>query len=232
MAFFMSIAVKKKMGRPKHVPLDLQPQDRPENYPTLIRYLEATGRIRHTSVIQMARARHLYIRGGNVRAIAEELKLEPSIVDRWANIFAWDEERDRRLFESFRKVASIDGKYGKNLGERHDRIAGSIEQVAERLLHQHQNGEIALDPRALATLASTIKQTQEIRRTARGESVKKEEKEVQINVNMPQSFERIAAAMTDAYETPKLASVKTRQIQVKVGEDAIGTDEEFETSDE
>lgn len=220
-----------KKGRPKHIPLDLQPQDRPENFPTLIRYLEASGRVKHTSTLQMMRARHMYIRGVAPERIADDLNLEPNVIERWALCFSWEEERDRRLFESFRKFSGGASRYGQNLGERHDRIAGSIEQVAERLLHQHQNGKISLDAKALSTIASTIKTTQDIRRVARGEStVEKQEKNVSINVNMPQSLERIAAAMVDAYDKPKLIPITTKQIAVEIGE-AVGTDAEYETID-
>lgn len=225
----LAFSMNKKRGRPKHIPLDLQDRDMPENYPTLLKYLEATGRVKHTTRAQMFRARHLFLRGVNSVKIANELMLDPACIDRWALIFGWEEERDRRLFEQFRRFTGGGSKYGANLGERHDRIAGNIEQVAERILHQHQNGELNLSPRDLSVVASIIKTTQEIRRTARNENISKKEAEVTVNFNMPQAAERLSAALVDAYNEPKptLSYTKKKQITVEIG-DAIGTDEEYD----
>lgn len=221
---------KKKNGRPKKIPLDLQPQDRPENFPSILSWLNSTGNVDLTTKAELLKAKHMYIRGDNAANIAKAVGHDVNVIERWALIFDWEEERDRRLYEKFRKVSGLRDRMSRSLGERHDRIAGSIEQCAERLLHQHQNSQEELAPRDLATIASTIKTTQEIRRTARGQSKPTDKKEIDvgINLNMPASLEKLASAMVDANEPPKLETRTTKGISVKFGEAEIGTDTEFE----
>lgn len=217
----------RRMGRPANIPIDIQRKNMPDNYPTLIRYLEATGKIRHTSHVQMMRARYLYLRSASVESIASDTQVDPAIIERWALCFGWEEERDRRLFETFRRISGLRNRLGQDTSERHDRIAGTIEQCSERLLHQHQNGKLILSARDLATIAGTIKQTQEIRRVARGLATSKSERDVTVNVTVPQNLDRLASAIADVHERPKLIQAETKRISVKVGE-AIGTDTEFE----
>jgi hypothetical protein len=216
-----------KRGRPRDISSPIKDKNDPDNYPTLASYLEAQGRITHITHAQILRGRFLYMRGYSAHQIATDLNIDASIVDRWALIFAWDEERDKRLFNEFRKVTSISGPYAANLSERHERIAGGIEQYAEKILQGAANGKLNITSRDLATLASTIKSTQEIRKTARGENIKKTEDSVNVNLKLPSSLERIANAMVDAYDAPRLTEVKSRTIAIGA-EDSIGRDTEHE----
>lgn len=217
-----------KVGRPKDIKNVIVDKSNPDNYPTLIRFLEATGRIKHTSYVTLMKARNLFLRHVSVDKIAVQLNVEPSIIDRWALCFSWDEERDRRMFEQFRKVSGVNKMYGEDLAKRHDRIAGSIEQTAERLLQRNADGGgTTLSVRDLSGLASTIKATQEIRRTSRGENVKKNENNVSIQIGVPANLERLAGALVDAYDRPKLIQAQTRTIAIGV-EDSIGRDTEYE----
>jgi len=180
----------------------------------------------------MMKARSLYLRSVNVEAIAVECHVETAVIDRWALCFSWDEERDRRLFEQFRKIRGAEKMYGEDLGKRHDRIAGSIEQVAERMLQQHANGKTTLTTGDLSKLSSVIKSTQEIRRTSRGENIKKAESvnNLNVSISVPGVMERLAGALVDAAERPKLIQAKTRTIALGV-EESIGRDTEYETTD-
>lgn len=215
-----------KTGRPADVPMEVIRRDHPDNYPTVLRYLQAQGKVKHTSNAVRLKARNLYFAHKSPERIAKILNIDVNIIDRWVLIFGWDDERDRRLFNQFRQVSDVDRMYGKDCGQKHDRIAGSIEAMAERLLQRQEEGE-TLTPRDLATLASTIKSTQEIRRTSRGESVKKEQKNVHIQVSVPGNLDKLAGALVDAYDRPKLVQAKTRTIALGV-EEAIGGDTEFE----
>jgi len=221
--------VKKRKGRPKDIATPLMDRHDPGNYPTLLRYLEAKGKVRHISYVQMMQARHLFLRGGDSTYISEQLDgaIEPAIIDRWALMFSWDEERDRRLFEQFRKSSGTDKPYGGDLAKRHERIAGGIEQYAEKLLLDGQNGKEDIKARDLATLASTIKATQEIRRTARGEDIDRKENTVNVNLGIPASLERLAGAIVDFHEPTQLKALPTRTIAIGT-EDILGSDEEFE----
>lgn len=118
-------------------------------------------------------------------------------------------------------------KYGKDLGERHDRIAGTIESIAERLLHRHQNGELTLGVKDLSSISGIIKATQEIRRVSRNENADKSEKNVNVNFNFPAAVERIAEALVDVDHRPQPKRIASKQIAVEIG-DAVGTDDEFD----
>jgi len=217
-----------RKGRPTNIPMDLAPPERPENYPSLMRYLEASGKIKHVSYITMMKARHLFIRGGNTTAIAAELKVEPATLMRWITIFGWEELRDKMQFEAYRKISGLREKYTQNIGERHDRIAGSIEQVAEQMLNDVHNGKMQMTPKDLSVLAATVKSTQEIRRVVRGENIDKKENRVDINVNLPASMERLANAVLDAQIGPeRMIAAPSKRIAVQIGE-MIDSDDEYD----
>ena len=219
-------------GPPRIVRMPAMRKDDPDNYPSLLRYLQATGKVQHITQATLMKARNLYLQGINSGEIAKQLFTKVEIVDRWALIFSWDEERDRRLFDQFRTIAGTDQIYGKNIAQRHDRVAGSIEQVAERLLQKHTNGEITLSTQDLGRLAATIKATQEIRRTSRNEDVRRteERKDINVNISIPHAAERIASALVSATSRPRLAITATKTIAVG-NEDVIGSDTNLETSD-
>ena len=216
-------------GAPRIVRSPIVDKNNPDSYPSLIKYLEATGKLKHTTYAMMMKARSLYLRGKSVSRICDELKIEPSIVDRWALCFSWDEERDRRMFEQFRKVNGVSKIYGDNIGARHDRIAGSIEQITERRLQQHVDGKDILSTKDLKCLTDVIKSTQEIRRTVRGE--KSQDKQGTVNntlvISVPSNLDKLATALNDAMDRPKLIQSNTKTIAVGV-EEAIGHDIDYE----
>jgi hypothetical protein len=219
-------------GKPKKVSAPMSADD-PDAYPSLVRYLQSKGKVRLTTTLQLRMAKRMYIHASSTEEIAATLRVEPAIVQRWALCFGWDEERDRRLFDQFRTVSGVDKMYQTSLTERHERIAGGIEHVTERILQKHANGEEGanLTPRDLKTLASTLKDTQEIRRSARGVSTEKktvEEKNMNINVSVTGN-EKIAKALVDAIDRPRLIAPPTKTIAVGM-EDAIGHDTDLEAS--
>lgn len=219
----------RQRGRPKDIESPVDNGTKPDDYPTLLRYLQAKGRVRHVSYVHMMQARHLYFQGMGSERISEMMDglVEPAIIDRWALMFAWDDERDRRLFDQFRRISGVDKPYTGDVKQRHERLAGSIEQYAERLLLQGQNGKKEVTARDLATLAGTISKTQEIRRVANGEDVDKKQQTVDINMRMPASIERLAGAILDAHDAPRIVEAQTRTIAIGT-EDQIGSDTEFE----
>ena len=221
----------KKLGAPRIVTSPIVDKKNPDNYPTLVRYLEANGKLKHTTYAIMMKARNLYFKGAPSEKIAMELRIEPMIVDRWALCFSWDEERDRRLFEQFRKINGVEQMYGQDVSKRHDRIAGTIEQIAERRLQQSIDNPLSV--KDLKGITDVIKSTQEIRRTVRGEKAASNPNNPVTNntliVNVPGNLEKVSNALMDVFDRPKLAQAKTKTIAVGV-EDAIGHDTEYETA--
>jgi len=219
-----------KRGRPKNIQTVVYDRNSPESYPSLIKYLEATGKVKHNSYAVMLKARNMYLRCVNTEKIALELHVEPSVIDRWILCFSWDEDRDKRQFEQFRKIAGASQMMKADVGQRHDRIAGSIEQVAERLLQQHQDGKLILTTRDLSTLASMLKSTQEVRRVVRGQNVDKKEQNLTVNINHHSVLDKLAAALVDVDDRPRLKQIPSRTIAVGA-EESIGRDAEYEVID-
>ena len=221
---------KRKPGRPKDLTPVVFDKNDPDNYPSVAAYLQATGKLKKAGYAVMMKARSLFYAYTSVEEIAKQLNCDQDTIDRWSLIYGWEEERDMQMFHRFRKVSGVTEMYGENLANRHNRIAGSIEQVAERLLHKAK--EEGLDPRELKTLASVIESTQNIRRTANGitaktEDPKEKSKSVPVNINF--NMERIADALVDVHERPVLTQRKSQTIAVGM-EDAIGHDVEYEAS--
>ena len=219
-----------KMGRPRDIKA-IDDHDSPDNYPSLIKYLEAKGKIKHNTYALMLKARNMYLTGSSVDAVAKHLSIDINIVDRWVLLFSWSEERDRRLFEKFKSITGASQFLAEDLNRKHDKIAGSIEQVVERFLQRTSDGKETLTPKELSSITSILKATQEIRNTARGVTKKGNSAELNVNVRIPAAMEKVASAMVDAFERPKLAKYKTRTIAVGT-EDQITQDVELEeTSD-
>jgi len=205
--------------------------DDPENYPSLIKYLEAKGQLKHGVYAVMLKARNMFLAAKSVEDIARQLGIDVQMIDRWALLFSWEEERDRRMFEKFRSINGAMQMFGEDLNKKHERIAASIEGVAERMLQRTSDGRDTLSPRDLTALASVLKSTQEVRKAARGEGTKKSTTVVDVNLNMPASMEKLANAMVDAFEQPKLVQAKTRTIAVGT-ESAIAQDVDFERTND
>lgn len=216
----------RKRGRPKDIARVVL-GDNPDDYPSLLAYLEAKGQIKHISQVQMYRAKFLYMRGYSLEQIANAVHLEPPIIDRWAVLFGWDEERDKRLFEQFRKLNTVSNGYGGDLAQRHERIAASIEQAAERILEKG-NGQV--NPKDLSTIANVLKTTQDIRRTARGVAPVKgsgpENSNNTFNVLVGDPS-KVVDALSTIFDRPKLVEQKSTTMAVGM-EERIGRDTEFE----
>lgn len=224
----MSNRKQLRKGRPKDITPVVFDRNDPDNYPTVTAYLQATGRLTQTSNLVKMKARSLFYQYVDVEAIAVELCVEVGVIDRWSLIFGWEEERDAIVFEQFRKVGGVKELYGSDVGKRHDRIAGSIEQMAERLLNKSRDG--SMNARDLKTLASIIESTQTIRRTSRGISDKVADKTQQpapVQVNLAFNLDKLAGALEDVIERPVLVEASTKTMAVG-REDYIGRDTEFE----
>lgn len=213
------------------VPMDLNGKSA-DDHSSLTKYYESTGKIRHLTYAQQLRARHLYLQGKNADVISKDTGLACSVIERLVVINGWDEERDLRLFSRFRNLNKLADRLAPNVDERHDRIAGTIETVAERILHAHFDGQ-TVGINDLKRLAETLKTTVEIRRTIRGKRAAGSDNTLTHKVELPDESqtERIAAALTHALLGAKDADFKvkasTHRIQIGVGE-TIGSDMEFE----
>jgi len=136
---------------------------------TLLRKLEATGKLTTKSPETQLLVKRLYIQDHqSADTIADRVKIKPAFIKRWAVMYGWDEERDRRIFNKWRKVNDFSVST-RDVEHRADRLFGSVEQVAEEILMDHQNGEAPISVKELSTLAGCLKITTEARLAIRGQ---------------------------------------------------------------
>lgn len=213
------------------VPTDLNQKEAPENFATIARYLEAHGKVKHLSYAQQLKARSMFIRGKSIMDICEATELQPHMVDRLSVINGWEEERDKRLLSSFRRINGLAKRLAPDVDERHDRIAGSIEAISERLIHQHQDGGLSLCPADIKRLAEVLKTTVDIRRTIRGQKGSTHETKHTHRLELPDEIEaeKLATALSAVISgrPPKQLAASTKRVEVEIGE-GIGFDTEFE----
>lgn len=166
-------------------------------YKSLIEYFKEKGQLQNVERAQLYRARHLFVtKGWTIDRIATNLGLTPSIINRWVILFQWEEEKTKRLTELVVKANLFAGKRGVGLDERHDRLLGTIESIAEQMLQRHQDGDLELSPSDLQRLQNTIKGSMEGRRTIH----RKEDpvKRTVLQIEAPETFKNIAAAIVTA----------------------------------
>lgn len=208
-------------------PADLDPNEDPENAPSLLAFLEKRGDVSHVTQAQLFKARNLYVaKFYHIKRVAQELGLSPSIIDRWAFAYGWDEEREHRLFQQFQKVNGKRSKSGRNIDERADSIFSGIERVAEQMLQDHMDAPSGkegmferLGIKELATLAKTVKDCHETRRLIHGKSatptVSKQEVRIEVTGDL---FQQVGHMLQQVVSPPQI-SLNTPKITVEAVED-------------
>lgn len=157
-------------------------------------------------------------RGLNVHHIAQALGEKPAIIQRWVVTFDWEEERERKIFDQFRKLSKF-RKSSKSLDERHDRIAGSIESILESMLNDYHNGKVELSPKDLRQLVAILKDTQTIRRTAAGLTTESKENRVKISLDTPESIKAAQEAIVDLVGGPSRLKVEEKKVDLLPAQD-------------
>lgn len=193
-------------------------------FPSLLKYLKATGKIHSVTQAQLYKARHLFVsRGYSEQDVAESLELPESVIVKWVNAFQWSEDRDRILYRKLRSVRELSKKAAEVLDERHDRILSSVETLAERILAKSIDGEgEALTPKDLKAVVDSLKTSAEMRR-----QIHKKEGPARrqvLSIEAPEVFKQVAAAVMSAATTQKQLSssrgADKLEIQIKPAQDA------------
>jgi len=186
---------------------------------SLLDHLKRTGRIQYVAPTKIAKARSMFVnRGLNVHHIAQALGEKPAIIQRWVVTFDWEEERERKIFDQFRKLSKF-RKSSKSLDERHDRIAGSIESILESMLNDYHNGKVELSPKDLRQLVAILKDTQTIRRTAAGLTTESKENRVKISLDTPESIKAAQEAIVDLVGGPSRLKVEEKKVDLLPAQD-------------
>ncbi len=184
------------VGRPRKVAIPTRQEElRPENAPSLMTYYKRRGKLKETTKAQMFKARHLFItKALNSREVAKRVSIPIQIVEQWIVIFDWQERRDRLLFNSYRKVHTLAKDRAQNIDERHDRIAGTMETLIERLMHDHLDPEVkfALGPKDLNGLARAIRELQGIRRLVHDKPTAKVDINKKLTLDTTDNFNNMA----------------------------------------
>lgn len=224
------------MSKRKHKLEILPIEQSTGEHSTLLAQLESEGRVQRTTTVQLYKARHLFLARNPVALIAKKMNLQVSQIEYWVMAFGWQEILEKKQFAVFQKVSGLRDQFSPNTEKRHDRLAGTIESCAERLLQAHQDGDEVLTTKDLQTLAGTVKTTMDIRRTVRGQGGPSSKAEVNVthSLNMPASMDRLANALSDAAvptrELNIIDDAPPRRLEVAFGE-TIGNDEEFEAEE-
>lgn len=223
----------------KEKTLSVLQKHNPDRYASLIDFYEKTGRIHKTKMAQVYKARHLYIaKFYNAASVAKTIKVPLSVVERWIQVFGWDMERDRRLFVQFKKFNQLT-KTDQALDERHDRLFGSIESIAEEYLNKAQDEQGTLDMTALKNLTDILQKTMTARRTLR--KVEDPAKRVTHSIESPELFKSVMAAVLDTLpkadakliaHTPAPQEIKTTHKSLVVHDRELEEVEDTEESEE
>lgn len=214
------------------------PKIKPGQFPTLLQYLRKSGQVHQISKAQLYKVRHLFVtKGWSASEIAEHMKLPPAVIERWVIAFSWVEERDRRLFSKLRSMKAMKEKASEFLDERHDRILGTIETVAERLLSKHMNDETELSPGELGILTTAIQKAAEMRREIHDKEGPTKRSHTVHEIKAPEMFKQLAEAvgsMALEHTKPAQLTHKKPKVTIKVADDlelenaAVEVDDEAE----
>lgn len=199
----------------------------PENLPSLMAALQKSGDVETVSTGQMYKARNLYVsRFWHLKKVAKALNVKPSVIERWAFAWGWDEERNKRLFHKFQKVQGGRSKKDRNIDERADSIFAGIERVAEDMLQEHMDApdgkdgrELKMGAKELSILAKTVKDCYETRRLIYGKTApvatQKQEVKIQVDGDL---FNQVGQMLHNVIMPPQI-STSQKRIQIEA-EDA------------
>lgn len=180
--------------------------DEPKN---LLVQLELQGNLLATNEVQMMMARRLYVKKNKTcKEISKEVCVHPSVIDKWAVQFQWDEARAEFQYRAWTRVANLAERKGINVDLRADRNMHTIEYLAELMMQQHmdslrEGSGGTLQPKDLQILAKTIESTNDRRRLIRGAG--KEEKNETRRVEITGTVDilhSIAQAVSDSIGQP------------------------------
>lgn len=224
------------MAKPKPVKVESTRAD-PGAFSTLLDYLKSNGQAHEIPRYQIRKARALFvIHSHKPKEIAKQLKVPVSEIERWALAFGWYEERDHRLFTKFRALHEMRSRNGANLDERHDRILGTLESVAEQVLQRHMDGEIELSPGDLRAISGVIKDATSGRRSVHNKEGTTTRKIIELQA--PSVFNNIAAAVMRAAKPEHIINATvsspsgTKSLPAPVDSISIARDAEYELEEE
>jgi len=219
-----------KVGHPKNVSIPVASEARrPENAPSLMSYYKVKGQLKETTTAEMYRARHLFItKALNSTEVAKQTKIPVQLIEQWVVLFDWQERRDKLLFQSYRKIHSLAKDKAQHIDARHDRIAGTMETLVERLLHDHMDPEteFSLDVKDIHGLARAMKELQGIRRIVHDKPTQRVEINKTITLDTAGSFENMKGMVESLLGArPEIEASPTPRLEVSY---PGGEDEELE----
>ncbi len=147
------------------------------------------------------------------------------MVAHWITTLGWKEDRDELLFGEIRKLSKIRERRHKGMDERHENIAVSLEDLIEKLIAEHHNGDNKLTPKDVAALAKSLEVIQGVQKTSHGEAKGKVQHEHQHWLGTDQAMEGAAEMLSDLFgsapETaPRLPDGNTMDAEFEVLDDA------------
>ena len=140
--------------------------DRSADLRSLIIRMERTGKLKTVKSLAIMKARALYVtKLRDKRDVAAEVGVDMPTLDRWIFQFAWDELRQEKEFQLYRKVSNIRRQSIPNIDQKHDQMFHSLESLIEDTIYRIKRDEIELNIKDLNTLSKAAQTCMDCRRT-------------------------------------------------------------------
>jgi hypothetical protein len=191
---------------------------------SLLDWLKKAGRLKQTTQAQMYKARHQYVtKGEPPQIIADGLRVPVEVIEQWIMLFDWKEMRHKALFEKFVELREIRERRKEQLDDRHDRIALTLEETIESMLHDHnsRDSDFALMPRDISALAKAVSVLQGVRRVAHNKASPVQESRRTIAFESADAFGNMESMIAGFFgATPKAIEGPSKQLDISEAKDA------------
>lgn len=198
----------------------------PKGYKSLLDYLNKTGKVQLTSLVQLQTAKRYYVvKLYAPSQIAKALSLPVDLIYRWKNVWDWDSDREHHERMLYWRATKSLKQVQPDLDLTHDRLAVKMESVIERLIDETMQQETP-DVKDLRNLASALQSIINLRRTIGGKATQKtEHAHAHAHAHGIVNDEHKMQALTDLVE--KHLATPTETIALGLDENEI-TDAEYE----
>ena len=229
------MALKRRKKDPATEKLTFEVKTLEEDEPkSLLQQLELQGNYKAHSMVQLQMAEKYYVKQGkSPKQITKLIAVRPDTIEKWAVQFGWDELRADHEFKRWRKASAIAKRQGLDLGQHHDRMLSTVENLVEKMLHEHYEAvkegrdEGRLEPKDLVALTNVIKTSRSERRDIRGEKDTTKKTEVTVDVKgSVDIMQRVGVAIADSMGAVELTK-NARKANLISAEEEI-EDAEFE----
>lgn len=208
---------KKKRSSSLQVASDFKRGSYPKGYASLLDYLNRSGKVQLTSVVELQTAKMLYVVKMMPPAkIAEKLQIDTDIIYRWKTIWDWDSDREameQRLYwqasKSLRKIAP-------DIDITHDRLAIKMESILERSMDRMLKSGAA-ELKDIKEISGALQAVISLRRVIKGKVTSKSERKIEhehvFKVDQPHRMAEMERLVETHVKHPMKLIEETRDLE-------------------